>query len=171
MGSFCDTVAPCAASGCADTMLAAPPDSLRWHRLCQAGASTSRLLRFRAGVPVLLCSSLVFWPLICHGVVPVLHAAGRRTVRSVGPALTTNIASTSMLSYSMIQLAWLSDQSYMISYQTCANTLKALMVLMWFNLMNHHPSSGPGPHLIIHHQVITFIRGTRPQTPPNLRPR
>ena len=56
----------------------------------------------------------------------------------------------------MIQLAWLSDQLYLISYQTCANTLRGIMVLMVQSLMtqnpiNHHPSSGPGPHLILHH--------------------
>ena len=27
------------------------------------------------------------------------------------------------------------------------------------NPINHHPSSGPGPHLIIHHQVIIYIKG------------
>ena len=43
----------------------------------------------------------------------------------------------------------------------------ALMVqsLMTQNPINHHPSSGPGPHLIIHHQVITFIRGMSSSIP------
>ena len=31
---------------------------------------------------------------------------------------------------------------------------------------HHHPSSGPGYHLIIHHQVITFIKGTWSPIPP-----
>ena len=75
----------------------------------------------------------------------------------------------------MIQLAWLSDQSYLISYQTCANTLRDLMVLMVQSLMtqnpiNHHPSSGPGPHLIIYHQVIIFIKGMWSSNTSNLRP-
>ena len=40
--------------------------------------------------------------------------------------------------------------SYQISYQHCANMLRVLMVqsLMTQNPINHHPSSGPGHHLI-----------------------
>ena len=46
----------------------------------------------------------------------------------------------------------------------------ALMVqsLMTQNPINHHPSSGPGPHLIIHHQVI-FIRGMWSSNTSNLK--
>ena len=49
--------------------------------------------------------------------------------------------------------------------------------LMTQNPINHHPSSGPGPHLIIHHQVQVLISssiirsspllgGCGPQIPP-----
>ena len=54
--------------------------------------------------------------------------------------------------------------AYLFMFNYCdANTLRALLVLM---VQSHHdPSShlihplSPGPHLIIHHQVIIFISG------------
>ena len=44
------------------------------------------------------------------------------------------------------------------------------VLLVQSSQSNHHPSSGPGPHLIIHHQVITFIRGIWSPNTSNLRP-
>ena len=74
----------------------------------------------------------------------------------------------------MIQLAWLSDLSYLIPdllSSLCQHTQSphgshgSISHDSHRILSTHHPSSGPGPHLIIH-QVITLVGGCGPPIPP-----